>query len=176
MVKAQAQVTQVVYTNEQIVNAATGKWGEVAHDVKPGEPFEIERPDGDPIVIAPLTRRRRKDLKAAQAAYLLVGAQLAEAQNVGDADQSTISRIQGLMEEAEKRYDIALFGSEALCNQVYEMFDELDEAYWEAMYQAAHDVIVNRVDDLPKDTDEDGKTEDGEGKEQSSSTSSTATG
>src|SRR6478752_829446 len=94
--------TPVAYTNEQIVNAATGQWGEVAHEVKPAEPYQIDRPEGDPIVIPPLTRRRRRALKSAQAAYLMVGAQLAEVsqpQESGkEADQATISKIQAVVD------------------------------------------------------------------------------
>lgn len=154
----------VAYSNEQIINAATGRWGEVASEVKPAEPYVIDRPDGDPIVIQPLTRRRRKALKAAQAAYLMVGAQLAEVQNdPNSTDQGLISRISKLMDEAEYEYDKALFGEDVV-DEIVAYYDELDEAFWDAMYQDVHDQLVNRV--KPPAPDE--VTEDGEGKEQSS--------
>lgn len=163
----------VAYTNDQIVSAATGRWAEVAQEVKPAEPYIIERPDGDPIVIQPLTRRRRKALKAAQAAYLMVGAQLAEVQNEQTGDQGTISRVSKLLDEAEHEYDKALFGADVV-DDIVAYYDELDEAYWDAMYQDVHDKLVNRVtppegtcskcgQEIP-----DAVTEDGEGKEQSS--------
>ena len=140
---------QVFYTNDQIITAATGRWGEVVQEIKAAEPYVINRPDGDPIVIAPLTRRRRKALKAAQAAYLMVGAQLAEAQNDGTADQPTLSRIQQVLDEAEMEYDKALFGD--ACDAIYDMYEDLQEEFWDAMYQDVHDQLVNRVD-LPQDT------------------------
>ena len=98
------------FTNEQIINAATGRFGEVVQEIKLAEPYVIDKPDGTKIMVTPLTRRRRKKLKAAQAAYLLTGAQLAEVQNEGTADQGTISRIEQVMAEAECAYDEALFG------------------------------------------------------------------
>lgn len=165
-------------TNEQIVSAATGRWGEVVNEIKAAEPYEIDTPEGmDNIVIAPLTRRRRKKMKAAQAAYMLVGAQLAEAQNEGTADQGTISRIENLMEEAERAYDDALFGE--ACQAVYDYFDDLQEEYWDGMYTDIHNALVNRVD-LPEDVcskcGQKVESEVDEGKEESSSTSSTDTG
>lgn len=163
------------YTNEQIVNAATGRWSEVAHEIKPAEPYVIDKPDGDPIVVTPLTRRRRKKMKAAQAAYLLTASQLAEIQQEGTADQGTISRIENVMEEAEQAYDDALFGEAR--QAVYDYFDELQEEFWDAMYADVHNALVNRVQ-LPEDICSKcgQKVEDDEGKEPSSSTSSTDTG
>jgi hypothetical protein len=173
---------QSIFTNEQIVNAATGHWGEVAHEVKQAEPYVIKVPDSDKEIVVPvLTRRRRKSLKATQATYLMMGAQLAEIVNAGDADQSTISRVQEVYDEAEGAYDKALFGD--AYDEVIEFFDELPEEWWDAMYQAVHDKLVNRVEP-PEDVcskcgqkvggedDEEG----GEGKDESSSTSSTGTG
>lgn len=167
--------TPVVYTNDQILNAATGQWGERAHEVKPAEPYHIQVPDGEDIIVPPLTRRRRKALKTAQAAYLLVGAQLAEAENEGNAEQSTITRIQSLMEEAEVAYDDALFGE--VRGAVYDFYDDLDEVWWDAMYADVHAKLVNRVE-LPEDVcskcghkaEKEGDDEDGEGKGASSST------
>jgi hypothetical protein len=174
----------VVYTNEQIINAATGHWGEIAQEIKPAEPYQIDRPGGDPIVILPLTRRRRKKLKAAQAAYLMIGAQLTEAQTA-DADQATITRISKILDEAEYEYDSALFG-EGVVDEVQEYFDDLQEEFWDAMYQDVHDKLVNRVqqpeDVCPKchqkigGDEEVGEGEEGPGKEPSSSTSSSSTG
>lgn len=163
------------FTNEQIINAATGRFGEVLHELKPAEPYVIDKPDGSAITIAPLTRRRRKKLKAAQAAYLLTGAQLAEVQNEGTADQGTISRIEQVMAEAERAYDEALFGDQ--CEAVYNYFEDLQEEFWDAMYADIHNALVNRIE-LPEDVcSKCGQTiEDSEGKEQSSSTSSTDTG
>lgn len=165
----------VYYTNDQIVNAATGRWAEVVSEIKAAEPYVIDRPEAEAIVITPLTRRRRKALKAAQAAYLMVGAQLAEAQNQGTADQSTLSRIQQVLEEAESEYDKALFGD--AFEDVYDYYEDLQEEFWDAMYQSVHDALVNRVtppeDVCPKCGR---KNEDEEGKELSSSTSSTDTG
>lgn len=164
------------FSNEQIINAATGRFGEVAQEVKLAQPYVIDKPDGTKIVIAPLTRRRRKKLKAAQAAYLLTGAQLAEVQNDGTADQGTISRIEQVMAEAEKAYDEALFG-EGVVNEVYDYFEDLQEEFWDAMYADIHNALVNRVE-LPEDVCSKcgQKVEGAEGKEQSSSTSSTDTG
>lgn len=163
------------FTNEQIVNAATGRWSEVAHEIKPAEPYVIDRPEGDPITISPITRRRRKKMKAAQAAYLLIGAQLADAQRDNTADQGTLSRIENTMEEAERAYDEALFGDQ--CEAVYDYFDDLQEEYWDAMYSDIHNALVNRVE-LPEGTcPKCGQTvEDAEGKDESSSTSLTDTG
>lgn len=163
------------FTNEQIINAATGRFGEVLSEVKPAAPYVINRPEGEPIVIAPLTRRRRKKLKAAQAAYLLTGGQLAEIQNEGTADQGTISRIELVMAEAERAYDEALFGDAV--DEVYGYFEDLQEEFWDAMYADIHNALVNRVE-LPEDVcSKCGQTiEDSAGKEQSSSTSSTDTG
>lgn len=165
----------VYYTNDQIISAATGRWAEVVSEVKASEPYVINRPDAEAIVISPLTRRRRKALKSAQAAYLMVGAQLAEAQNEGTANQSTLSRIQQVLEEAETEYDKALFG-EAF-DAVYDYYEDLQEEFWDAMYQDVHDRLVNRVQ-LPSDTCPKcgRKDEDEEGKEQSSSTLSNDTG
>lgn len=162
-------------TNEQIVNAATGRWGEIAQEVKPAEPYQIDRPNGDPIIVTPLTRRRRKKLRAAQAAYMLTGAQLAEAQRDGTADQGTLSRIENLMEEADDSYNEALFGD--AWKDVEEYFEELQEEFWDAMYTDIHNALVNRVD-LPEDVcSKCGQTiEVDEGKDESSSTSSTDTG
>jgi len=166
----------VIYTNEQIVNAATGRWGEAANDVKLAEPYTIGKPDDTEIVITPLTRRRRKALKAAQAAYLMLGAQLMQVQNDETADQATISRIQGLIDEADATYNKALFGD--AYDEIVEFYEDQQEEFWDAMYQSVHDALVNRVE-LPegvcskcghKAEDEDA------GKDESSSTSSTATG
>lgn len=166
---------QVYYTNDQIVNAATGRWAEVVSELKAAEAYTITRPDADPIVISPLTRRRRKALKAAQAAYLMVGAQLAEAQNEGTANQSTLTRIQQVLEDAEQEYDKALFGD--AFEDVYDYYEDLQEEFWDAMYQDVHDALVNRVK-LPEDICPKcgRKNEDDEGKEPSSSTSSNDTG
>lgn len=163
------------YTNEQIINAATGRFGEVVNELKIAEPYVIDRPDDDPIVVAPLTRRRRKSMKAAQAAYMLTAAQLAEVQRENTADQGTISRIENVLEEAERAYDDALFGEQR--QAVYDYFDELQEEFWDAMYTDIHNALVNRVE-LPEDICSKcgQKVEDAEGKEQSSSTSSTDTG
>lgn len=179
---AKAQPRAVSFTNEEIISAATGRWGEVAGEIKPASPYIIDKPDGSQIVIPPLTRRRRKTLKAAQANYLMIGAQLAEVQNDQNVDQGTISRIQRLMEESERAYDDALFG--AVAQEVYDYYDDLDEAFWNAMYQDVHDQLVNRVD-LVQDhctrcgrPFEEPETEGGasEGKDEPSSTSSTDTG
>jgi hypothetical protein len=163
------------FTNEQIVNAATGRFGEVAAELKLAEPYLINKPDGSKIIIAPLTRRRRKKLKAAQAAYLMTGAQLAEIQNEDTADQGTISRIEQVMAEAERAYDEALFGD--ACDEVYDYFEDMQEEFWDAMYADVHNALVNRVE-LPEDVCSKcgQKVESDEGKEQSSSTSSTDTG
>lgn len=163
------------FTNEQILKAATGRFGEVASEVKLAEPYPITKPDGTTITISPLTRRRRKKLKAAQAAYLLTGAQLAEVQNQGTADQGTISRIEQVMAEAERAYDEALFGDAV--QDVYDYFEDLQEEFWDAMYEDIHNALVNRVE-LPEDVCSKcgQKVEDAEGKEPSSSTSSTDTG
>ncbi|QFP94186.1 tail assembly chaperone [Mycobacterium phage JoieB] len=136
------------YTNEQIVSAATGRWGEVAHEIKPAEPYVIDKPDGSQIVVTPLTRRRRKAMKAAQAAYMLIAAQLADVQREGTADNGIISRIETQMEEAERAYDVALFGD--VCDEVYEFFEDLQEEFWDAMYSDIHNALVNRVE-LPED-------------------------
>ncbi len=177
-------IERVAYSNEQIVNAATDRWGEVAQEVKPASPYPIQVPEGPTIVIMPLTRRRRKALKAAQAAYLMVGAQLAEAQNTaeerdGDGNvtkaatsQATIDRISRLLDDAEYAYDKALFGD--VVDEVIELFDDLDEAYWDAMYLDVHAALVNRVE-LPEDVcskcgQKVGEEADGEGKDESSST------
>jgi len=173
---APAPTPGIVYTNTQIVNAATGRFGEVANDIKFAEPYAITTVEGvDDIVITPLTRRRRKKMKAAQAAYLLTGAQLAEAQNQGTADQGTISRIESLLEQAERAYDEALFGE---CYQeVIDYFEDLQEELWDAMYDDVHAALVNRVE-LPEDVcSKCGQAvEHAAGKDASSSTSSTSTG
>ncbi len=173
-------INRPVYSNDQIISAATGHWGEVAQEVKPAEPYVIKVPDSDHEITVPvLTRRRRKALKASQATYLMMGAQLAEVANVGSPDQATISRIQGLIEEAESAYDRALFGD--AYEEVIEFFDELDEVWWDAMYAAVHEQLVNRAAPDPDHCPRCGKAlkEDGgedEGKEPSSSTSVTDIG
>lgn len=167
----------VVYTNDQIVSAATGQWGEVASEIKIPEPLVINIPESDKsLTIYPLTRRRRKALKAAQAAYMMVGAQLAEAQNAGDVDQSVITRIESTLEEAEQAYDKALFGEQY--DEVIEFFDDLDEAWWNGMYNSVHEKLVNRVEPPEDACPKCGRPydEDGEGKDESSSTSSNGTG
>lgn len=176
--KAATRSKATFFTNEEIITAATGRWGEVVQELKAAEPYEIQRPGADPIVILPMTRRRRKALKAAQAAYLMVGAQLAEAQNEGTADQSTLSRIQQVLDEAEYEYDKALFGD--ACDQIYEYYEDLQEEFWDAMYQDVHNALVNRIT-LPEDIcskcgQKIEDSEAGEGKEESSSTSSKDTG
>lgn len=166
------------YTNEQILTAATGRWGEAANEIKIAEPYSITTPDGTEIVIQPLTRRRRKSLKAAQAAYLMMGAQLMQVQNDGTADQSAISRIQALIDEADERYNRALFGDAYEAIEGY--FEEQQEDFWDAMYADVHEALVNRVqmpDDVCTKCGQKIETEDGvEGKDESSSTSSTGTG
>jgi hypothetical protein len=177
--RAALKAVPVLYTNDQIVNAATGRWGEAAAEVKPAEPYEINRPDGDPLVILPLTRRRRKSLKAAQAAYLMTGAQLVKVQQEQTADQDTISRIQDLLDKADERYNIALFGDSY--QEVIDYYEDLQEEFWDAMYVDIHEALVNRVD-LPEDTCSkcgqkiDKGEGEGSGKDESSSTSSTDTG
>lgn len=175
-----ATPTPVIYTNEQIINAATGQWGEIIHEVKPAEPIPIQVPESDKVItVLPLTRRRRKALKASQAAYLMVGAQLAEAQNAQDADQGTIGRIQSVLDDSEAAYDKALFGD--AYEEVVNFFEDIDEVWWDTMYQAVHDKLVNRITP-PEDAcakcgrpfEEAGEGEEGKG--ESSSTSSTGTG
>jgi hypothetical protein len=174
----QAKAKPSVYTNTSIVEAATGRWGEVANDIKFAEPYVITLPDDKTITIEPLTRRRRKKMKAAQAAYIMTGAQLADAQNAKDADAGVLARIEQTMEEAEKTYDEALFGD--AFTEVYETFEDLPEEFWDTMYQDVHDKLVNRVE-LPEgicpkcgqEVKPEGATE---GKDESSSTSSTTTG
>jgi hypothetical protein len=161
--RAQAITSQVAYTNDQIINAATGRWGEIAQEIKPADPYVITKPDGETITITPLTRRRRKALKAAQAAYLMVGAQLAEIQNEQTGDQGVVSRVSKLMDEAEYAYDQALFGDDVV-DEIVAYYDDLDEAFWDAMYQDVHDQLVNRA----KPPAVEDVTEDGEGKERSS--------
>lgn len=169
---------KTVYSNTQIVDAATGRWGEIAQDIKPAEAYVIARPDGEALVIEPLTRRRRKAMKAAQATYIMIGAQLADAQNAKDADQSTISRIEKLMGEAEEAYDKALFGD--IWRDIYDYFEDLQEEFWDAMYQDVHDKLVNRVPMPEGICSKCGQevTVEGasEGKDESSPTSSTDTG
>jgi hypothetical protein len=172
---------QPVYSNDQIVSAATGHWGEVAQEVKPAEPYIIKVPESDHEIVVPvLTRFRRKKLKASQATYLMMGGQLAEVAKEGSPDQATISRIQGMIEEAEGAYDQALFGD--VYDEVIEFFDPLDEVWWDAMYAAVHEKLVNRAV-VPEDTCPrcgqaigDEKEEGEVGKEQSSSTSVTDIG
>ena len=172
-------IQKTVFTNDQIVSSATGRWGEIAQEVKPAEPFVIKVPESDHEIVVPvLTRRRRKAMKASQATYLMMGGQLAEVAREGDPDQATISRIQALIEEAESAYDRALFGE--VYDEVVEFFDELPEEWWDAMYEGVHRHLVNRVE-IPEDTcprcgqhiGDEGETE---GKEQSSSTSVTDIG
>ena len=162
------------FTNEQIINAATGRFGEVVNELTIAEPYRIDRVDQEPIIVAPLTRRRRKKMKAAQASYMLITAQLAEAQRENTADQGTISKIENLMSEAERAYDEALFGD--ACDEVYEYFEDLQEEFWDAMYTDIHNALVNRVE-LPEDVcSKCGQKVESEGKDESSSTSSTDTG
>src|SRR5882762_3882604 len=96
-------------TNEQIISAATGRFGEVANEIKFAEPYVLNKPDGKTITILPLTRHRRKKLKAAQAAYLLSAAQLATVVQDDTGSQEMVTRIEKLTEEAERMYDEALF-------------------------------------------------------------------
>lgn len=169
-----------VFTNQQIIDAATGRWGEAANEVKIAEPYEIDTPNGDKITVAPLTRRRRKALKAAQAAYMMAGAQLVQVEQEQNADQSVIDRIQSLIDQADERYNQALFGD--AYQQVVDYYEDLQEEFWNAMYEDIHEALVNRIS-LPEGTcpkcgqalpdSEDGE---GEGKDESSSTSSTDTG
>lgn len=167
----------VTYTNEQIINAATGRWGEVAHEIKLAEPYVIKTPQGKEITVLPLTRRRRKALKAAQAAYLMTGAQLVQVQQDETADQGTIDRIQQVLDDADTRYNEALFGD--AYQEVVDYYEELPEEFWDAMYVDIHEALVNRVE-LPEDTCSKCGQKIGEageeGKGESSSTSSTGTG
>lgn len=175
---APAPAPRPVYTNDQIIQSATGKWGEITADLKPAEPFVITVPDSDKtITVQPLTRRRRKALKAGQATYLMMGAQLSEVADMGDADQGTISRIQGLIDEAEEAYDRALFGD--VYDELVEFFEDQQEEFWNAMYKGVHDQLVNRVE-LPEDVcskcgQEIPHEGSDEGKDESSSTSGTVT-
>lgn len=171
-----------VYSNDQIIGAATGHWGEVAQEVKQAEPYVIKVPgeEGGEIVVPVLTRRRRKALKASQATYLMMGGQLAEVAREGNPDQATITRIQTLIDEAEAAYDRALFGD--AYEQVIEFFEELPEEWWNAMYDDVHAKLVTRVE-VPEDTcprcgqhiGDDNEAGEA-GKESSSSTSSSSTG
>ena len=164
------------FTNEQIINAATGRWGEVANEVKLAEPYVITKPDGSTITVTPMTRRRRKALKAAQAAYIMTGAQLVKVQEDGTADQGTVDRIQKLLEESDEHYNKALFGE--VFQEVVDYYEDLQEEFWDAMYNDVHDALVNRVE-LPEDIcSKCGQKigEGTEGKDESSSTSATDTG
>jgi hypothetical protein len=175
---AKLQAVPLLYTNDQIINAATGRWGEVAQEVKLAEPYVIGRPDDqDPIIVAPLTRRRRKALKAAQAAYIMLGAQLVKIQEDQTADQGTIDRINSTMEEADETYNKALFGD--AYDAVVALYEDLQEELWDAMYNDLHAALVNRVA-LPEDVcpkcGQKVEVAGEEGKDESSSTSSTSTG
>lgn len=174
--------TRPVYSNDQIVSAAAGtQWGEAAEAVKPAIPYVIKLPDSDEEIVVPvLTRRRRKKLKASQATYLMMGAQLGELVKDPDPDKTVLNRIQALIDESEQAYDEALFGD--AYEQVVDFFEELPEEWWDAMYADVHEKLVNRVE-VPEDTcprcgqhigDDD--EEGGEGKGPSSSTSSSSTG
>lgn len=176
---AALKTVPVTYTNEQIIKAATGRWGEAANEIKFAEPYVISKPEGADIIVQPLTRRRRKALKAAQAAYMMLGAQMIEVQKDQTADQGTMDRIQKLIDEADQRYNQALFGD--AYQEVEDYYENLHEEFWDAMYTDIHEALVNRIN-LPEDicpkcghkieSDEEG----GEGKGGSSSTSSTDTG
>lgn len=175
---AALKAVPVAYTNQQIIDAATGRWGEAANEVKVAEPYELTKADGEKIIISPLTRRRRKALKAAQAAYMMLGAQLVQVQQDETADQGTLSRIQQDIDEADETYNKALFG-EDVYQEVVDYFENLQEEFWDAFYSDVHNALVNRVD-LPEDIcSKCGHKlieEGAEGKDESSSTSSTDTG
>jgi hypothetical protein len=176
---ANLRAVPVSYTNDQIVSAATGRWGEAANEIKLAEPYVIDRPDGDPITITPLTRRRRKALKSAQAAYIMLGAQLAEVTNDQTGDQATVTRIQALIDDADDTYNKALFG-EDVYQEIVDYFENLPEEFWDAFYIDVHNALVNRVE-LPEDVcskcgQQIGGDDGVEGKDESSSTSSTDTG
>lgn len=164
-------------TNEQIINAATGRFGEVANEIKFAEPYVLTKPDGKTIVVLPLTRRRRKKLKAAQAAYLLSAAQLASVVNDDTGSQEMVDKIERLTEEAERMYDDALFGD--VSQEVYDYFDPLPEEFWDAFYTDIHNALVNRIQ-LPEDVcskcGQSLKGDDDAGEGDSSSTSSTDSG
>lgn len=167
-----------VPSNDQIINAATGRWGEVANEIKLAEPYVIDKVEGGQIVIAPLTRRRRKALKAAQAAYLMLGAQMVQVQQDQNADQGTMDRLNSLLEEADSQYNAALFGDAH--QEIEDYFENLPEEFWDKMYEDVHNRLVNRVE-APEDVcskcgQRVGGEEGEEGKGASSSTSSTATG
>lgn len=166
------------FTNEQIINAATGRWGEAANEVQLAKPYEITRPDGSVITVQPLTRRRRKALKGAQAAYLMLGAQMVQIQTDQTADQGTMDRINNLLEEADEAYNKALFAD--AYQDVIDYYEDLQDEFWDAMYEDIHNALVNRVK-MPEDIcSKCGQAKPGadgeEGKDESSSTSSTATG
>jgi DNA repair exonuclease SbcCD ATPase subunit len=168
-----------LYTNKQIVEAATGRWGEAANEIKLAEPYVITKPDGTTIEIPPLTRRRRKRLKEAQAAYIMLGAQIAQIQQENTADQGAIDRMNKVMEEADETYNRALFTDE-LYQDVVDYYENLQEEFWDAFYEDIHEALVNRVqlpeDSCPKCGQKLPTEEGGEGKDESSSTSSTDTG
>lgn len=169
--------------NETILKAATGRWGEVAAEVKAVEPYEITTD----LTIPPITRSRRRKLKAAQTAYMMTAAKLAEllreldGKEASEADQATVVRIQQLAEQSERTYDEALFGDHV--DDVYKHFDDMPDEFWDAFYNDFHDRMVHRIappEDICSKCGQElpGQETDSEGKAQgeSSSTSSTDTG
>jgi hypothetical protein len=162
-------------TADQIVTAATGRWGEIAGEINPAEPYVLNTPTKT-ITVAPLTRRRRKKLKNAQAAYLLAASQLAGVNEEDASGADIVLKIEKLTEDAERAYDSALFGDAV--DDIYAYFDDLQEEFWDAFYTDIHSALVNRVELTNGVCPKCGQTvdEDAEGKEASSSTSSTDIG
>lgn len=192
---------QAASLNKTILEAAAGRWGEVASDVVPVEPYVVT----EGLVITPLTRRRRKNLRATQSAYMLAAARLAEVvkeqtdpepmvheekQADGtlvrtittprpntDNDQDLVNRIQKLTDEAEAAYDNALFGN--AYDAVIAYFDDQPDEYWDAFYTDFHNRMVHRISPPENECTKCGRTfeEAGEeGKDESSSTSLKDTG
>lgn len=193
---------QAAPLNKTLLEAATGRWGEVASDVVAVEPYVVT----DGLVISPMTRRRRKKLRATQSAYMLAAARLAEVvkqetdpdpivhedtledgtvvrtitnpRPKGDNDQDMINRIQTLTDEAEAAYDTALFGD--VYDDVMAFFEDQPDEYWDAFYTDVHNRLVHRIAPPENECTKCGRPfeeEAGEeGKGQSSSTSSKGTG
>lgn len=179
-----ATTVSAIKANTTILTAATGRWGELASEITAVEPYVIT----DDLVITPLTRRRRKKLRAAQTAYMLAAARLADVvkaieddKESGVSDDQMVMRIQKLVDDAEAAYDEALFGDAKPA--VYEYFEDQNDEYWDAMYTDVHSKLVHRIAP-PEDSCskcgrafEDADVEEGKAaSESSSSTSSTDSG
>ncbi|MBX9920009.1 MAG: hypothetical protein K2Y33_09325 [Mycolicibacterium frederiksbergense] len=123
-----------------------GQWAKVLADGQdiPGlaiEPFAIT----EGLVLQPLTSRRARALGAAQNAYLVGMATMANAQRLGSSPEA-VTAIQAMIDEGLQKYNEALFG-EAEYPRVAEYFADQESWKQELFVEAVKRQFLRLPDD-----------------------------